>query len=152
MHDAPAEYQEVLVTVDAVEIHRAGGDDDLDSGGWGNLTIMDPNPFNILDYEGGEGGLEKLLSNQELPVGNFTQVRMTISEVKLVTLEGNTTAKLPGGKLKFVQPFEIREGWNTILSFDFIVDRSLVFTGSGEAIFKPVIKLEVSYEQPQPAQ
>jgi hypothetical protein len=145
MHDAPPEYQidEVWVTVDEVEIHRAGGDDDPDTGGWGNVTMMETKPFDLLLYQEGR---ENVLSNQELPVGNFTQVRMTISEVKVVTLEGNTTATLPSGKLKFVQPFEIREGRTTILNFDFIVDRSLVFTGSGKVILKPVIKLAVIYE------
>ena len=52
-------------------------------------------------------------------------------------------ADVPGGKLKFVRPFNIEAGKTTSLLFDFIADKAVVFTGSDKVIFKPVIKLDV---------
>ena len=55
-------------------------------------------------------------------------------------------AKLPSGKLKFVRPFDVVAGATTILELDFIADESLVITGKGDLIFKPVVKLSVFNE------
>ena len=50
---------------------------------------------------------------------------------------------MPSGKLKIVRPFEVKDGFTTILTIDFDGDKSLILTGKGEVLFKPVVKLHI---------
>jgi hypothetical protein len=57
-------------------------------------------------------------------------------------------ATLPSDELKFVRPFNVGEEETTVITFDFIVDESVLFTGAQaseapKVIFKPVIKLDI---------
>ncbi|MDY6911316.1 MAG: DUF4382 domain-containing protein [Chloroflexota bacterium] len=119
--------------------------DDQDGGQWVSLDL-EVEDFDLLELVNGE---YDILALAEVPCGRYTQMRMHVSEIKVVTLDENTsltstyTAKLPSGKLKFVRPFEIICGATTVLDFDFDVNKSIVFTGNGKVIFKPVIKLAV---------
>ncbi|MFO8101474.1 MAG: DUF4382 domain-containing protein [Dehalococcoidia bacterium] len=193
IHDAPPEYdvQEVWVTIDEVEIHKAEAEQNRGEepvtpgtptpppaatatpafdgasgtpvveptppdepkeegrGGWITLAMSGTNPVDIIQYQ---DGLEALLASEELEAGKYTQVRLAISKVEVVYLDdsGSETqtaeAMLPSGKLKFTRPFDVVAGEMTVLSFDFVVDKSIVITGAGEIILKPVLTLDVAYE------
>jgi len=54
---------------------------------------------------------------------------------------------LPSGELKIVGTFDIEPETRTILTIDFDAEDSLVFTGEGKVIFKPVVKLIVTTEE-----
>lgn len=85
---------------------------------------------------------------QEIEVGHYTQIRMDVESVK-ATIDGkDKDVFLPSGKLKIVVvgSFEIEAEKTTILTLDFDADKSLVFLGSGEVNFKPVIKLIITEE------
>ena len=41
---------------------------------------------------------------------------------------------------------DIREEQLTVVMIDFDVEKSLVFTGQGKVLFKPVVRLDVTYE------
>jgi len=122
---------------------------DEGNAGWITLTMSGTSPIDIIQYQ---DGLEALLASQELEAGKYTQIRMAISKVEVVYSDGSGTetqtaeAKLPSGKLKFTRPFDINPGGSTILSFDFVADEAINFTGGGQVIMKPVIKLDISYE------
>jgi len=82
---------------------------------------------------------------------------MDVENVRVVFVTDNTTdnvtADVPSGKLKIVKPFEVKDGWTTILTIDFEGEKSLklpgkdIATGKERALFKPVIKLSVEYEE-----
>jgi len=122
---------------------------DEGNAGWLTLTMSGTSPIDIIQYQ---DGLEALLASQELEAGKYTQIRLAISKVEVVYSDGSGTktqtaeAKLPSGKLKFTRPFDINPGGTTILSFDFVADEAINFTGGGQVIMKPVIKLDISYE------
>ena len=59
-------------------------------------------------------------------------------------------AKLPSNKIQFARSFQVEAGKITELLLDFEGDRSLVVTGNGEYIFKPVVKLTVPVEGGKP--
>jgi hypothetical protein len=90
-------------------------------------------------------GIEEVLATGDLAPGTYTQIRMEVSKVT-VTLAGGQPqdAKLPSGKLKFIQPFDVAAGKTTVLLFDFDAGKSVNVTGNGQAMFKPVIKLSVT--------
>jgi len=141
---------ESTTTVEAT----ATEDDSSDNSGW--IVLMDEEEtFDLLDYQ---GGLEKLLTSvEDLPAGRYNQIRFNVSKVMVtyedpVTKEDNTTeAKMPSGKLKIINNFEIVAGETTVLVYDFDAMKSLNFTGNDKIICKPVIKLkEVKKEVKEP--
>ncbi|MEE9583432.1 MAG: DUF4382 domain-containing protein [Dehalococcoidales bacterium] len=155
--DAPAGYEVTSIMiwvaeedgVAGVEVHRAADDGD---GEWIPIEIVNGNnPFDLTLLV---DGLQQVLAIGAVDPGRYTQIRMAIDRVEVTLLEdGETTtyeAKLPGGKLKFVRPFDVVEGEVTTILLDFIAEKSVVVTGATVAdteqarvIFKPVVKLEV---------
>lgn len=138
--DAPAEYEvsAIYVTIANLEVHRSGEEAD-----W-TMIIEESKTFELLELE----GVEEILGAQEIEVGHYTQIRMDVESVK-ATIDGkDKDVFLPSGKLKIVVvgSFEIEAEKTTILTLDFDADKSLVFLGSGEVNFKPVIKLIITEE------
>jgi len=91
-----------------------------------------------------------ILGSENVTAGKYTQIRMDVIEIAGLTTDNTTyIATVPSGKLKFVKPFEVKDGFTTILTIDFDGDKSLIMTGKGTFMFKPVIKLLVEYEEIQ---
>jgi hypothetical protein len=123
-----------------------------DEGGWISLDMAaslakDPATGgsiinNLLDLR---DGLQTVLATSNLTAGKYTQIRMEIDRITVYYNNGSGVthkeAKLPGGKLKFVHPFEIAANQTTQLLFDIDALKSVNFTGNDEIIFKPVIQL-----------
>ncbi len=143
--DAPAGYEVTSIMVkvaeDGIQVRRAGSD---------NQTITIPingdnNPFDLKELE----DVEEVLGSDNMTPGRYTQISMDIEWVEVTYLTDNETeitdnATLPSGKLKFVRPFEVVEGETTVLLLDFDAEKSVIFTGSGKIIVRPVVKLMVS--------
>lgn len=108
-----------------------------------SIEITEPNTFDLVELK--EQGLEKLLASQEIATGKYTQIRMTIKRVEVGLERGELReAKLPGGELKFVRPFNVVEGQAAVLLLDFDVEESVIITGNGEISFKPVVRLAIT--------
>jgi hypothetical protein len=177
--DAPRSdnVTEIWVKVSQVEIHKAtaeqkqeqeqdqngGGqtqEQDQDSeqegegdGEWISANISGPNPFELLALK--DGGIQQVLATADIAPGKYTQIRMTIEEAWVTIAGDNISATVPSDKLKFVQPFEVEEGKETKLLFDFDAEKSVKvnYIGSDKepkVILTPVIKLIV--EKPGPTE
>ena len=138
--DAPPEHgvSAIYVTIANIEVHRSGED-----GGW--ITVLEGNEdFELLELI----GVVESLCQQEMDVGHYTQIRMDIENVEAIVDSEVESAevKLPSGKLRAVVSFDINEDKTTAITLDFDAAKSLVFTGEGKVIFKPVVKLIVTYE------
>ena len=142
--DAPAapEIKEVWLTVGKVEVHEDGA-------GWREVGLAGDARFNLLLLT---GGIQTKLAAADLTSGKYTQIRMEVSlvEIKLkdAPLNDFEEAKLPSGVLKFTHPFEIVDGEETELLFDFDALKSVNVTGNDTYMFKPVIKLTTT-KQPK---
>jgi len=164
--DAPPEEEvtSIMVTVESVEVHKAAAEQEQnqeqeqeqeqqesadnstnEEAGWLPLDILAGNEmFDLLQIQ----GIEEVLAVAELEPGKYTQIRMTISNVQIRLGDGNLTdVILPSGKLKFVRPFDIVKGQTTALLFDFDAEKSINVIGSGQIMFKPVIKLSMTTPQ-----
>jgi hypothetical protein len=160
--DAPPEEEvtSIMVTVESVEVHKAAAEQEQEQeqeqqesadnstngeAGWLPLDILAGNEtFDLLQIQ----GIEEVLAVTELEPGKYTQIRMTISNVQVRLGDGNLTdVILPSGKLKFVRPFDIVENQTTALLFDFDAEKSVNVIGSGQIMFKPVIKLSKTTPQ-----
>lgn len=173
--DAPSapEIDEVWLTITGLQVHMAGSDDSEEQeqeqeqnsqetqnqennqnqnengGGWIEVSLVGDARFNLLTLQ---NGLQAKLAMGELDAGKYTQLRMDVKLVEL-HIKGTATnvykeAKLPSNVLKFVHPFEIVNGEDTVLLFDFDALKSVNETGNGKYMFKPVIKLTTT-KQPQ---
>lgn len=122
---------------------EANSDEAQGNSGWISLDI--DGTFDLLEVQ----GIPAALGDSYLGSGKYTQIRVAVDSVIVEYLDGSSSetqtveADVPGGKLKFVRPFNIEAGKTTSLLFDFIADKAVVFTGSDKVIFKPVIKLDV---------
>ena len=166
--DAPPEEEvtSIMVTVESVEVHKAAAEQEQEQNqeqeqeqeqqesadnstneeaGWLPLDILAGNEtFDLLQIQ----GIEEVLAVAELEPGRYTQIRMTISNVQIRLGDGDLQdVILPSGKLKFVRPFDIVEGQTTALLFDFDAEKSINVIGSGQIMFKPVIKLSMTTPQ-----
>jgi len=170
--DAPPEEEvtSIMVTVESVEVHKAAAEQEQEEeqeqeqeqeqqqsannstnnstdeeAGWLPLDILAGNEtFDLLQIQ----GIEEVLAVSELEPGKYTQIRMTISNVQVKLGDGDLQdVILPSGKLKFVRPFDIVEGQTTALLFDFDAEKSVNVIGSGQIMFKPVIKLSMTTPQ-----
>ncbi len=156
--DAPPdeEVTSIMVTVESVEVHKSAAQQEQsatnsttnstdEKAGWLPLDILAGNEtFDLLQIQ----GIEQVLAVTELEAGNYTQIRMTISNVQVRLGDGDLQdVILPTGKLKFVRPFNIAENQTTALLFDFDAEKSVNVTGSGQIIVKPVVKLSVTKPQ-----
>jgi len=152
--DAPANnITSVNVTVDKIEIHRAGAGNES---GWETIPIIENGNFTV---ENGNvtfdlcqiAGNETLIAySPSLAVGNYTQLRMHIVSVN-VTMDGvPQEASVPSEWLKLVRPFDVTSGGIIILTLDFDVTQSIVVTGAGDVKLKPVVRLLVRESEATP--
>lgn len=133
--DAPTHgVSAVNITVSNIEVHKTTGETE-----WLSIIEEDKN-FDLLKLR----GVEEVLGSKEIETGNYTQIRMDVKEV-IVTIDGEPQkAKLPSGKLKLLYSFEVERDKITVLTLDFDADKSVVVTGDGKVIFKPVVKIRTT--------
>ncbi len=133
------------VTLTKIEVHKASDNVSDNASGW--ITIIDYEvTFDLFEI------IEEadILGSENVTAGKYTQIRMDVIEITGLTTDNTTyIATVPSGKLKLIKPFEVKEGWITILTIDFDGDKSLKMTGKGKFKFSPVVKLLVEYEEIQ---
>jgi len=138
----PADVTSANVTVRNIEIHKVTDEE----GEW-IMIIEGPITFDLVALAETEEA--KILGAEEIKAGSFTQIRMDVDSMEVVTgVDGDSiTAEVPSGKLKIVRPFNVEDGVKTILTLDFDGEKSLIMTGEGKSLFRPVVKLLIEYEE-----
>ena len=142
MHDNPAHYDEVNVSVERVEVNRSQGDQ-----GW--ETISEPNEvYNILELVNGEFAV---LADAELETGTYQQIRLILDDNNSIVIDGETyPLTVPSGAqtgLKLNINAEIEEGIVYTLLLDFDADRSVVKRGMQDHYnLRPVIRATAEAE------
>lgn len=137
--DAPGNYEEVNVDIKGIEIHANSGD--LKSG-WNSLNNFNPGVYNLLEFT---AGVDTLLGSNELPVGKISQIRFVLGPDNSVKINGEKirlitpSAQSSGLKLQVNTFLEEGITYNMLLDFD--ASRSIVRTGNGNYLLKPVIKM-----------
>jgi len=128
-----------IVTTENISIHKVGG-------GWVPI-IPGQVTFDLVELAETEG--EQILGEASIATANFTGIRMDVTSVS-----GNTTAnveytaEVPSGKLRIVRPFNVERGLKTTLTLDFDLTKSLIMTGAGKFLFKPVLHVKVAHSSP----
>lgn len=154
--DAPAcGYDEVNVTVSKVRVHQSSSADD-NTAGWTDITLNPPRKINLLtlnDPTQLNGALESL-GETPLAVGRYTQLRLVLvpnngssppnNSVVLSGIPGEIALETPSAiqsGIKLIHQFDVASGQRVDLLLDFDACKSIVKTGNGKYILKPVIKV-----------
>jgi hypothetical protein len=153
--DAPAcGFEAVNVTVSKVRVHQSESASD-NAAGWTDITVNPPQKINLLDLNDPTQPNFALESLGETPLeaGHYTQLRLVLdrntgqSLANSVVLE-NTTAEIAlvtpsavQSGIKLIHQFDVGSGQRVDLLLDFDACKSIVKTGNGKYILKPVIKV-----------
>ncbi|WP_421873671.1 DUF4382 domain-containing protein [Marinoscillum sp.] len=158
--DDPATFDAVLIDVQGVEYKLDTEDqndeddgedneDETDSrilddeGEWVYVDI-DPTVYDILQLQ---NGTEAVLADVDIEVGDLEEVRLILGDNNKVVVDGDTLdMTVPSGKssgLKVKVDGDIEEGADYELVIDFDAAKSIVHTGSGKYLLKPVIRVKL---------
>ena len=131
--DGPADYEEINLDVQAVEIKMNGETMDF--------PINNPGIFNILELN---NGVDVLLGNAVLPVGQISQIRLILGEDNTINVNGEIhpldTPSAQQSGLKINVHYEFEPGMVYKVWLDFDAGKSIVERGNGTYGLKPVLR------------
>lgn len=133
MTDGPGAYDAIFLSVKEIQV--------LSSEGQSTLAVGS-NPFNILNFRMGK---DTLIAAQDIPSGRIQEVRLVLNETgNVVVINGisypltTPSGQTSGVKLKIQDDLEPGVAYTLLLDFD--AAKSIVLTGNGKYILKPVIR------------
>jgi hypothetical protein len=137
--DDPSTYEAVYIDIQQVEVNVSS--DTGTSSGWQPVPLLRPGVYNLLDFR---NGIDTVLAAADLPAGTFSQMRMILGDSNSVVVNGQSyPLKTPSAQesgLKFNIHATLTAGIVYRLWIDFDAGHSIVATGSGKYILKPVIR------------
>lgn len=135
--DDPANYDAVWIDIRDIQVNTTT---DAESG-WQSLSVLRPGIYNLLKFR---NGLDTLLASEELPAGRISQIRLILGSDNSVVIGGVSyplqTPSAQQSGLKLNVHAELVAGIEYKLWIDFDASRSIVTTGNGKYILKPVIR------------
>jgi hypothetical protein len=137
--DGPASYDAVYIDVEKVEVNVSS--DSGTSSGWQTVSLLRPGIYNLLKFS---NGIDTVLAAADLPAGTLSQMRLVLGGNNSVVIGGQSyPLKTPSAQqsgLKFNIHSALTADIVYRLWIDFDANRSIVSTGSGAYILKPVIR------------
>lgn len=134
MVDGPGDYDAVNIDVQDVRVTYADGEEEI------SIGDINTGVYNLLELT---GGVSVLLADNEIPVGDLSQIRLVLGEDNSIVVDGQTfplntpSAQQSGLKIQVHETLEEDVFYEYILDFD--VEESIVVLGNGGYNLKPVI-------------
>ena len=132
--DAPADYDAVLIDIQQVEFTTDDGKH--------TANLIHPGVYNLLDYA---NGWDTLLVEKDIPEGRLNQIRLILGGNNTVVVDSQSyplqTPSAQQSGLKLNVQAELIGGAEYAYTLDFDAARSIVTTGNGSYILKPVIRV-----------
>ena len=134
--DGPGNYEEVVIDVQDININYTTDSTE----GWQSLSNLKAGAYDVLKLVNGH---DTLLGDADLNSGKIEQIRLILGPNNYVKVDGQTfplqtpSAQQSGLKLNIHQ--DVNAGITYKLLLDFDAARSIVKTGNGKYILKPVI-------------
>ena len=133
--DSPGDYEKVNVDIQDIQVHS-------EDGGWRSLDNVNKGIYNLLDLTVGR---ETVITSSEYPTGKITQVRLILGDKNSVIVDSDSipleTPSAQQSGLKLLLNHELTSGITYAILLDFDAAKSIVKTGNGKHILKPVIKV-----------
>lgn len=123
-------------------------DDDDDDGEW-VIVDIEPMVYDILQLQ---NGAEALLADTEIEAGELEEIRLILGENNKVVVDGDTmdlvvpSGSASGLKVKVDDEDDIEPGEFYDVVIDFVASKSIVKTGNGKYLLKPVIKVSIVHD------
>jgi len=153
---------EANITVDWIQMLRYDGENEEDGQEISEsdsthilFELEDTLTFNLINLKNGETAI---LGEQEVPVGNYDEIRLHVVDAGIVLTDGTEyDLKVPSGdasglKIKLDPYLSVDDGSYAEVLLDFDVSRSFVVRGNlskGKVngfIFKPVVRAGANYQ------
>lgn len=133
MTDAPGAYDAILLSVKEIRVLTSEGES----------TLPVQSDFDILRFRMGK---DTLLASQDIPSGRINEIRVVLNETgNKVVIDGVdhnlTTPSAHSSGLKLKVNDDLTSGVEYTLKLDFDAAKSIVKTGNGKYILKPVIRV-----------
>ncbi|QEC67824.1 DUF4382 domain-containing protein [Panacibacter ginsenosidivorans] len=136
--DDPSLYDEVNIDIQGVEVNAS----DSSESGWIALPMPRRGVFNLLHLR---NGLDTLLASGLLPAGKISQIRLILGTSNSVVINGISfpleTPSAQQSGIKLLINAELTPGIDYKVWTDFDAARSVVTTGNGKYLLKPVIRV-----------
>jgi hypothetical protein len=138
----PSGTQEVLITFEEVNVHKAGG-------GWTSLPLaQEPYTIDLLLFQ--EGHTTELVPPVSLESGKYTQIRIVVSSAQIVINNIGYSVTIPSENLKTDKQFDfqVQGGGAVNLTVDFDLSQSIVVTDENLPSYKlkPVLHINKTQE------
>jgi hypothetical protein len=137
MTDAPGNFDKINLSVKEIV---------LLSDGKPYVFASTVSTFNILDFRIGTGSPDILVASGEMPAGEITEIRLILNDNNTIVVNGITQdLKTPSGqssgwKVKLSKNPTLVPGVAYSLILDFDAAKSIVSTGNGKYLLKPVVR------------
>jgi hypothetical protein len=133
MTDAPGPYTSVILNIKSVVVVTDAGEQTLNVNG---------GPIDILRFRMGK---DTILANQDIPAGTIQQIRLVLNDSGNRVIVGGVSYDLttPSGQTSGVKlnvHDNLTAGIAYTLHLDFDAAQSIVLTGNGKYILKPVVR------------
>jgi hypothetical protein len=136
--DDPTIYDKVNLDIREVQIKK---DNDQSENGWQTLHMSRAGIYNLLNFT---NGADTILATDKIANAHVSQVRLILGENNSVVINGvNYPLETPSAQqsgLKINIDADLVAGIEYKLWLDFDASRSIVTTGNGKYILKPVIR------------
>ncbi len=138
MTDAPGNFDKINLSVKEITLISAGK-----SYKFANKTSI----FNILDFRIGSSNPDILVASGEMPSGEISEIRLVLNDSGNTIVVGGVSQELTtpsgqssGWKVKLTSNPSLVAGVTYSLLLDFDAAKSIVSTGNGKYILKPVVR------------
>lgn len=131
--DAPGSYDALMLSIKQIKVLTSQGEFEFK---------VNPEPFDLLEFRMGK---DTLLASQDIPSGKLQEVRLVLNDTgNEVVIDGESfDLKTPSGQssgVKIKINDELQSGIAYTLKLDFDAAKSIIKTGNGKYILKPVIR------------
>jgi hypothetical protein len=137
--DDPGGYDAVYIDVEKVEVNVSS--DSGTGSGWQTVSLLRPGIYDLLKFS---NGIDTILAAADRPAGTLSQLRLVLGSNNTVVVNGQsyplTTPSAQQSGLKFNIHSTLTAGIEYRLWIDFDAQRSIVETGNGKYLLKPVIR------------
>ncbi|MNQ91032.1 hypothetical protein D3C85_1063960 [compost metagenome] len=138
MTDAPGDFDEINLSVKEIILFSEGKP---------YVFASSVNAFNILDFRIGTSRPDILVASGEMPSGEITEIRLVLNDNGNTIVVDGTPSNLTtpsgqssGWKVKLKANPTLVPGVTYSLLLDFDAAKSIVKTGNGKYILKPVVR------------
>jgi hypothetical protein len=138
MTDAPGNFEKINLSVKEIVLFSAGKP---------YVFAATAAKFNILDFRIGTSNPDILVASGDMPSGEITDIRLVLNDAGNTIVVGGVESALTtpsgqssGWKIKLTENPSLVAGVSYSLLLDFDAAKSIVSTGNGKYVLKPVVR------------